>query len=122
MLHKTKIEGLWEWRTVAASLHLAKIPVHSGTVPVERFWASLKEMLPSPARRISLEWFEIVANLAFLRYNYRLANHGTLRTFALRDSLIAQSIAAVEPLLLAMGRLSDPQDAQLFASVLHDFS
>ena len=122
MLQGTKIEGLWAWRTVAASLHLAKIPVHSGTVPVERFWASLKEMLPGRARHISHEWFTVIANLVFLRYNYRLANQGTLPTFAQRDSLIAQSIAAIESLLHAVESLSDPQEAQGFRSVLHNFS
>jgi hypothetical protein len=92
LLKPLRQEGLWKWRLVALSLHRAGMPVHSGTIPVERLWASLKDMLPSAARFMTVEWFNTVAALAFLRYNYRHFHHRLLPSWTESDSLMAERI------------------------------
>ena len=87
-----RLEGMWAWRDVALSLHAAGIPVHSGTQPVERFWSCLKAMLPPAARHISLRWFNVLASLCFLRYNYQHYTTGALPVWMRKDSLLATRI------------------------------
>jgi hypothetical protein len=92
LLQPLRQEGLWKWRMVALALHAAGMPVHAGTIPVERLWASMKEMLPDAARLVSLEWFEMLSKLAFMRYNYRHFHHRLLPSWAESDSLIAERL------------------------------
>ena len=92
LLHPLRQEGLWKWRMVALALHAAGMPVHAGTIPVERLWASMKDMLPNAARLVSLEWFEMLSKLAFMRYNYRHFHHRLLPSWAESDSLIAERL------------------------------
>ena len=66
--------------------------VHSGTIPVERLWASLREMFPQIARSMTLEWFSLLAGLAFLRYNYRRFHHRLLPAWSEQDALLAERI------------------------------
>ena len=77
---------------VALALWDAGMPVQAGTIPVERLWASLKDMLPNAARMVSLEWFEMLSKLAFMRYNYRHFHHRLLPSWAESDSLIAERL------------------------------
>lgn len=63
-----RVEGLWAWKRVADAIRKAGIAVQSGTVPVERLWSSLLDMIPSSARLMSEEWWKLLADLAYLRY------------------------------------------------------
>ena len=92
LLHPLRQEGLWKWRMVALALHAAGMPVHAGTIPVERLWASMKDMLPNAARLVSLEWFQMLSKLAFMRYNYRHFHHRLLPSWAESDALIAERL------------------------------
>ena len=75
LLKPLRMEGLWRWRTIALALRQAGMSVLSGTVPMERLWAALKDMFPAAARVISPEWFWLLAQLAYLRYTYRHFHH-----------------------------------------------
>ena len=87
-----RLQGLWRWRTVALGLHRAGIPVQSGTIPVERLWASLSSMFPDGSRCITLEWFTLLSNLAFLRFNYRHFHTGLLASWTEGDSLMSERL------------------------------
>ena len=87
-----RLEGLWNWQEIALALRIAGIPVQTGTVAVERYWSSMKSMLPQGAQRISPEWFEIVSMIAFLRHNYKHFSADSLPSWCRRDSLLAQRI------------------------------
>jgi hypothetical protein len=104
-------QGLWNWDGVAAAMHKAGIPVHSGTIPVERLWASLKGMLPTQGRRISKEWFDFVSSLCFLRYNYLHFHSKALPSWTDSDSLLAQRldgmVAIAESLAAGTGLLQE---------------
>ena len=92
---KLRLEGLWRWRQVALSMMEAGIPMQTGTVAVERVWASLKDMLPRGARTVSPGWFHVVSMLAFLRYNFRHYTSRNLPAWAENDSLMAQRVEAL---------------------------
>ena len=68
LLRPLRVEGLWAWKRVADAFRKAGIAVQSGTVPVERLWSSLLDMIPSSARLMSEEWWRLLADLAYLRY------------------------------------------------------
>ena len=90
-----RLEGLWKWREVALDIRAAGVPVQSGTIPCERCWALLKEMLPHAGKRITEAWYCILAQLALLRFNY---GHFAARHFpgwTEGDSLLSQRIEAL---------------------------
>ena len=92
LLKPLRLEGLWQWRKVALDIRAAGIPVQSGTIPCERCWAFLKDMFPAAGKRITPRWYRLLAQLAFLRFNYR---HYAARHFpgwTEGDSLLSQRI------------------------------
>ena len=97
-------EGLWNWRSVALAMHLAMLPMQSGTVPVERLWACLQEFLPTAARRMSAQWFLFLADMMFMRFNYLHFNHQVLPAWTRDDSLMA---AQMDTLLSIAKELQD---------------
>ena len=66
---------------MALATHAAGVSVQSGTIPVERLWASLLDMLPGAARDMSESWFALVADLSFLRFNFRHFHHRLIPTW-----------------------------------------
>ena len=92
LLKPLRLEGLWAWRRAANALQVAGIPMQTGTVPVERTWASFKDMFPRAGRTMSLEWWALLANLAFLRHNLRHFQQSTSPAWAEGDSLLAARI------------------------------
>jgi hypothetical protein len=110
LLRPLRVEGLWAWRRVAAALRKAGISVQSGTVPVERLWSSLLDMVPSSTRLMSEEWWELLANLAYLRYNYRHFNHRKLPTWTEGDSLLGQRIETLASQIVALARWDEDKD------------
>ena len=67
---RLKVCGLWRWRQVALSLLEAGIAMQTGTISVERYWASAISQFPSSSRCMSPKTFEFYANMLYLRYNY----------------------------------------------------
>ena len=70
LFKKLRLEGLWQWRKVALAIRKAGVPVQTGTISVERMWSAFLEVLPAAGRRFTKDWFEILAMIFFLRYNY----------------------------------------------------
>ena len=92
LLQPARQEGLWKWRLMALALRESGMAVQSGTTPVERFWASVKEMLPDAARLMSSDWFDVLSALIFLRYNYRHFHQRLLPSWSESDALLAERI------------------------------
>ena len=110
LVSKLQLEGLWHWRRMAQALRQAGIPVHSGTVPVERLWNSLKAFFPEAARQMSRPWWDLLANLSFMRFNYRHFNHSTLPTFAEGDALLGERIDMLVSLTRELQKCSEGDD------------
>ncbi|CAK0821586.1 unnamed protein product [Prorocentrum cordatum] len=53
LLKPLRLEGLWKWRDAALAIADAGAPLQTGAVAVERWWASLKHMMPAKAVCIS---------------------------------------------------------------------
>ncbi|CAK0885927.1 unnamed protein product, partial [Prorocentrum cordatum] len=102
MRRRVKVEGLMNWRDVALATRQAGIPVQSGTVPVERLWSYLEDVMPSAARGVSLRWFRVLSVVMFLRYNYAHFNKDNLPTMAERDPLLGQRLATIAMLARAV--------------------
>jgi len=105
LLKPLRFAGLWEWRRVALALHRAGIKVHSGTIPVERMWSVLEEMMPPMARTVSPRWFRLLSDLAFLRVMYSHYNAALAPPWADGDLRLAESI---DNLATAMRAMSEP--------------
>ena len=113
LLKPLRLEGLWQWREVALAIREAGIPVQSGTIPCERCWALLKQMFPAVGKRITKRWYDIVAQLAFLRYNYRHYATKHFPGWTDRDSLLSQRIEALAMYAVAMqDELGQPEHLQ----------
>ncbi|CAK9096691.1 unnamed protein product, partial [Durusdinium trenchii] len=87
-----KEEGLWKWALVARGLHKAGVPVVSGTISVEQKWSHIKSMLPQEARRISMQWFDMLSNLCFLRLMYSHYHHGSMPSWTDNDTLLSHKL------------------------------
>ena len=99
ILLRSRVRGLWCWRTVALSLHAAQIAVQGGTQPTERLWSCLLQMLPQAGRKLSLPWFTMLAKILYIRYNHIHYTRGALPTWCERDSLIMQRADTLAALL-----------------------
>ena len=110
-----KLAGLWYWRQMARALRAAGIPVHTGTVPVERLWNSLQDFFPRASRRMSLPWWTLLARLSYMRFNYRHFNHAVLPTFTDGDALLAERIENLIVLTREMQACAEGDDAVLQA-------
>ena len=98
---------------MAKALRAAGIPVHSGTVPVERLWNSLQDFFPKASRRMCLEWFELLARLSYMRFNYRHFNHSVLPTFTDGDALLTERIENLIILTRELQAAAEGDDAVL---------
>ena len=97
-----KMEALWNWHAVAMEILQAGIPLQTGTLPCERFWNSLTQMLPSGARNIRLRWFKLLCQIAFLQHNYRHYNASFLPAWCRGDALLSQRIDNLAGLIRAL--------------------
>ncbi|CAE7917875.1 unnamed protein product, partial [Symbiodinium necroappetens] len=93
--NKIRIQGLWHWRKVALQLHAAGLPIHSGTVSVERLWATAQLCFPPSARFIGEAWFQFVSQLAFLKINYSIFHRPSLPGWARTDAQLAEKVDAL---------------------------
>ena len=63
--------------------------MQTGTVSVERLWASFKQMLPSATRHISHRRFVLLSQLMFFRFNYGYFQANAMSAWTEQDSLLA---------------------------------
>jgi hypothetical protein len=110
--NKVRQTGLWNWARVASAFHLARIPLHTGTIAVERLWAQLKSIMPEGARRISEEWFQFMSSLLFLRVNYNHFHSKALPSWTDNDPLLAQRLDSMIAVAEALAT-----DAGVFAEI-----
>ena len=103
LLKPLRVEGMLNWSKAALAIREAGVPVQSGTVAVERLWATLLPMLPQAATRLSSRWFRILAQLTFVRYNYTHFSARDLPGFADRDPRLAQRVETMCMLAEAAG-------------------
>ena len=68
------------------------VPVHSGTVPVERIWGNYADYFPDAITSCYVPWWNLLSDLGFLRLNYRHFNRDDLLAFARGDALLAERI------------------------------
>ena len=101
LMKKNRLQGLWRWRKAALAMIAAGLDMHTGIVPVERLWSQVLNLFPSQARGISVEWFQLLANLAFLRVNFLHYNRGSLPPWCRGDSVLKHSLDGL--LSLAIG-------------------
>ena len=94
VLKPLKVESLWSWAEVARQIHIAKVPMLRGTNPVEQFWNLLLAMLPPQGTCVTLRWFHVLANLAFLRHNHRLFTTGALPAWTDGDAVLGHRLQA----------------------------
>ena len=59
----------------------------------------MQQQFPSGSRCISLEWFNVLSALSFVRYNYQLFNGDALEGRFERDSISASKIRICEMVL-----------------------
>ena len=95
LLKNLRLEGLWNWHTVARALIASGICIHSGTIPVERLCASSLATFAAAAKSMSKAWWGLLAKLDFLRYNYRHFNHTHLPTRSEGDAVLTERIEAL---------------------------
>ena len=113
-----RIEGLWNWRRVADCLLQAGISMQSGTVPVERTWSFLLSVFPEQSRSMSLPWFKLLSDLAFLRVTYVHFNRSSLPPWAEKDSLLGERI---EELFTCAQTTEQDEDSNILAVLAREF-
>ena len=101
-LSPLKLESLWAWAEVASAMHKAKVPVLSGTNPVEQFLALLQSMLPPQGRKLSLRWFRVLAQIAYFRHNFGIFSKRSLPRWADGDSILGQRLEGITALCEAL--------------------
>ena len=104
LLKKTRLEGLWRWRKAALAMISAGLDMHTGTVPVERLWPQVLNLFPSQSRSMSAEWFQLLANLAFLRVNFMHYNRSSMPTWCSGDAVLQQSFDGLLSLAVGMSQ------------------
>ena len=106
MMSKLRVEGLFNWAKVARLFHEAGLPMQSATVPVERLWSNYVDYFPDAARGMTLEWWQLLNQLGYMRFNYRHFNRATLPTFTRGDALLSERIE--NQVMLTRALSSDP--------------
>ena len=109
--HPVRLEGLWRWRMVTQAIKVAGLRMQIGTVSVERMWASLGDMFPASARNMTNAWWQLLANLFFLRTNYRHFIRSCLPGWCEGDALLAERIDGLVAITFQMNH--DGADDQL---------
>ena len=97
-----RLQGFMRWREAALALHAAGIEAHSGTVPVERLWANIGSFIAAEATNISEAWWTFLANLSYLRSNYRHFHKRGLPGWAREDTLVHEQVEGIMKLAEAV--------------------
>eukprot|EP00435_Cladocopium_sp_Y103_P072670 s6_g41.t1 len=97
---KIRQEGLWSWRLMSKAMRLAKLLMskamrlaklsqQSGTVSVERVWSYYLAEFPQANRGMSLDYFNVMSALLFLRFNLQHFKAQRLPGWLENDALVA---------------------------------
>ena len=121
LLKPLRLEGLWRWHEIAMSILEAGVPMQTGTIPAERFWSSLLEMLPDSTKNVSLEWFEILLHLCYLRYTYHHFGSRRLPTWCERDSLLAGRLDEITSTVRTVADLADDSSSEVARLIFDAF-
>ena len=95
-----RLQGLMHWRKCVLALHMAGVPVHSGTLPVERHWAQYASYWPPANKAIDEESFTLLSNIAFLRVAWCHFHKPWLPGWARGDVLLQQRVSEMHALML----------------------
>ena len=87
---KVRLRGLLAWRTCALAIRKSGIEMQSGTISVERHWAAYKSYFPVQQRSLTLPTFELLSDLAFLRFNWCHYHKPALPSWTFKDPVLAQ--------------------------------
>ena len=117
LFKRLRLEGLWKWKAIARSMREAGVPVQTGTVSVERFWAWFTSVLQSAGTQISPDWFEVLSMIAFCKYNYTHFLSGRLPTWCARDPSLSQRLDG----FVAASKALEAVDAEHFAALFGPF-
>ena len=74
-----------------------------------------ERFFPRAARRLSLPWWQLLARLSYMRFNYRHFNHAVLPVFTDGDALLAERIENLIVLTRELQACSEGDDAVLRA-------
>ena len=96
---------------MSKAMRLAKLSQQSGTVSVERVWSYYLAEFPHANRGMTLEYFNVMSALLFLRFNLRHFKAHRLPGWLENDALVATKLDAI----LALARSQEPE------TDLHDF-
>ena len=121
LTRKVRLEGLWRWRQVALWLREGGIGVTSGTVSVEAMWAHISSMMPVGARVISLKWFCVLADLAYLRTVYRHFHVGRLPPWTEADSLLAERLDTLSSFMPALASAEGQERSGIAETLFEPF-
>jgi hypothetical protein len=110
-----RLEGMWAWAEIAQSLHLAGLPVHSGTVAVERLWSLMKSYLPPQGRRMTEVWFSFLSDLCFLKATLLHYHANAMPSWTDGDALLLQRAEGM--LHIARAWQGDPEYAAFLEEI-----
>ena len=102
MVKKLRVEGFFAWQTAAQATLQAGVPVQSGTIPVERYWSCLLTYLPTSSQFISLQWYQVLCGLAFVKYNFQHFAGDSLTGSVERDAEMEAKISTATMLARAL--------------------
>ena len=99
----------------------AGVPMQTGTIPTERFWAALLEMLPEKLRNVSQEWFEMLLHLSYLRCTYRHFGSRGLPTWCEKDHLLAGRLDEIVSSVRTVAELADESSSEVARLIFDAF-
>ena len=65
-------------------------------------YGGVADIFPRNERTMSLEWWELLADLGFLRFNYRHFNHASLPGWCRGHALLAERIDCIVSMTRAL--------------------
>ena len=110
-----RLQGLWAWAEISTSLHEANLPIHSGTVPVERLWSLVKSFLPPQGHRLSKPWFDFLSSLTFIRATLLHVHSRSMPGWTDNDALLMQRADSM--LDIARAWQGDPEYASFLEEI-----
>ena len=114
LLKPLYLEGLMKWRRCALGLHRAGLPVHSGTICVERQWAQNRSYWPPQTRQVTEPTFHLLSDMCFLRFQWTHYHKPSGPSWTRGDVLLQQRALEMLAMLEASrGSLVTPIEQEL---------
>ena len=83
--------------------------------------SALLEMLPVSSRNVSLEWFQILLQLCYLRCTYRHFGSRRLPTWCEKDSLLAGRLDEIASTVRTVADLADDSSSEVARLIFDAF-